>query len=80
MINLILFLAGSILLTIAAVRELNEKAEKAPKHADRRIVKKWGDYWIEEYHAFPGWSLKTRYESLEEAENAKATWDRIHNE
>lgn len=84
-VNTLLALTGVILIVIAVIRGAiahNAKIERGeiPKHADRRIVKHADSgYWIEQYHAHPGWSLMKRFDSLEAAKADKATWDQIRN-
>lgn len=79
--NSILIIAGFACILVGTVRAMiqhNATVESGPQHGDRRIVIEGSDCWMEQYHAFPGWSRRDRFDTLDDAKGDKARWDAIH--
>ena len=76
--NTLLIIGGIACVIIGIARALTG-GEARPRHGDKRIVQDGDMIWTEDYNAFPGWSRRDRFATLEAAKDDKARWDAIHN-
>lgn len=63
----------------AALSE-DETKKSGPRHGDKRIVKSYDAYWIENYIEFPGWTKSESYPTLDQAKQRKALWDQVRED
>lgn len=75
--NTALIVIGIICILTGSIRALSG-GEPRPRHGDRRIIQDGDAIWTEDYNAFPGWTRRDRFATLEAAKADKAAWDSIH--
>lgn len=73
-----LFLGGMALIAIAAIACIfSTPYPNEPKHGDRRIVKSYDGFAVEEYKEYPGWYQESKYTSIEQARQNIKQWEDI---
>lgn len=70
--NILMGFIGAVLFLASIIRALNGPS---PSDGDRRIIKGYSGYWVQEYSAYPGWNRRQCFETIEEARVDVERWN-----